>query len=285
MGASGRKLIPRESGYERVYRGLLRLYPAAFRARFADEMVQLFGDQLRDARTGGAPAGVVRTWFRTFGDLAVTAVSEHARRDRTVAHSLTASPNMSNRVLGLVGILGGAALLVPFLPLAIAQDLAPLRIATFNVGAIAIIIAVHRRQSSIAPAPALLSAVAALVANASHAAWLFLAAPGEFGLVGFYAGIALWLTDAAFGLVALRLGVVTRWGALALAIGSILAVTGIDRLGLTSSANPTIFGPLSLTGGVLSGLGWILLGLDVATRRRSAAPGQPVQPEAGGSTR
>ncbi len=99
---------------------------------------------------------------------------------------------------------------------------------------------------------------------------------GDEGLVLFYGGIALWLTDAVFGLVTWRLGAVTRWGALALAVGSTLAILGIDRLGLTSEANPTIFGPISLIGIALNGVGWIMLGLDVmlgespALRLRSA---------------
>jgi hypothetical protein len=74
-------------------------------------------------------------------------------------------------------------------------------------------------------------------------------------------------------------------GALALAIGSLLAVTGMDRLEWTTRDNPTIFLPLSLAGIALNGLGWILLGIDVATRRRPAPEGQPVQPEGSASTR
>ena len=271
-------MIPRNAGHERVYRALLGLYPAAFRARFADEMVQLFSDQLRDARTDGAPAGATRTWLTTLRDLAVTAASEHARRDRTVAHSLTISPSNSSRVLGLVGILGGAIGFAGFVGAFPwdSPEAVNLRIILGNVGAIAIVIAVHRRQASVAPVLALLAAVPALLANGWYIVWLVLSPSGHFGLIGFFAGIALWLTGAAFGLVTLRLGVVTRWGALAVAIGSVLAVTGIDRLGLTSSGNPTIFGPLSLGGLILTGLGWILLGIDVAIRRRVPDP-QPQQ--------
>ena len=268
-------MIPRDAGHERVYRGLLRLYPGEFRARFSDEMVQLCGDQLRDARTGGAPAGAARKWLRTLGDLAVTAASEHARRDRTVAHSLATSPSTSSRVLGLVGILGGAVLLAAFLPFDWGPDLFNLRLVLFNAGAMAIVIAVHRRQASVAPALALLVAVPALLANAWYLAMTVLAVQrtgplgaGDFGLVYFFTGAAMWLTDAAFGLVTLRLGVVARWGPLALAIGSVLAFTGMDRLELSSPANPTIFGPLALAGIVLNGLGWILLGLGVATQLR-----------------
>jgi hypothetical protein len=136
------------------------------------------------------------------------------------------------------------------------------------------VIGVHRCQASAAPALALLGAVPAVLANAWCLAMVVLALgspqpfASDFGLVYFFAAEAMLLTDALFGLVTLRLGVVTRWGALALAIGSVLATTGNDRLGLTSAENPTIFGPLALAGIVLSGAGWILLGLDVATRRR-----------------
>jgi len=277
-------VIPRDAGHERVYRGLLHLYPAEFRARFSDEMVQLFGDQLNDARIGGAPGGAARTWLRTLGDLAVTAASEHARRDRTVAHSLAAAPSIASRALGLAGILGGGLLLAAFV-VDIAPDLNPLRLVLFNAGAMAIIIAVHRRQASVAPALALLAAVPALLANAWYLAMVVLPISplrpfaGDDGLVGFAGGVAMWLTDAAFGLLTLRLGVVTRWGALALAIGSVLAFTGMDRLELSPRDNPTIFGPLALAGIALNGIGWILLGLDVATRRRtSETPPPEVQP-------
>jgi hypothetical protein len=263
------------TGPERVYRGLLRLYPARFRARFADDMVQLFGDQLRQARSHGPPAAVAGTWLRAVTDLAVTAASEHIRRDRTVAHSLAVGPSTSSRLLGLVGILGGLVLVAVFL-VEIDPAFNTLRLILFNVGAIAIVIAVHRRQSSGGAALAVLAAAAALVANAWHIGMIVLAigrtepiGAGQFGLVYNVATVSMWLADAWFGLVTFRLGVVARWGALALAIGSALAIVGMDRLGLTSGENPTIFGSLALAGIALNGIGWIVLGLEVATRRRA----------------
>ena len=270
----------RDGAQERVYRGFLRLYPAAFRARFSDEMVQLFGDQLRDARTGGGLGGAARTWLRTLGDLAVTAAAEHVRRDRTVAHSLAAAPSIASRALGLAGILGGGLLLAAFV-VEIDPNLNNVRLVLFNVGAMAIVIAVHRRQALASRGLALAAAVPAILANAWYSVMVVLAtsrpAPfaGDFGLVFFFAGAAMWLTDAAFGLVTLRLGVVARWGALALAIGSVLAFTGMDRLELSPRDNPTIFGPLALAGIALNGIGWILLGLDVATRRRASEASPP----------
>jgi len=41
-----------------------------------------------------------------------------------------------------------------------------------------------------------------------------------------------------------------------------------DRVGLVSAAGLTIFGPLAPAGLALKGVGWVLLGLDVASRRR-----------------
>lgn len=86
------------------------------------------------------------------------------------------------------------------------------------------------------------------------------------GIAGVLGGADGW-----FALVTLRLGAVTRWGALALALGT-LALLGIDRLGLTSAANPTAIGQIALAGVALNGIGWIVLGIDVAIRRRVPVP-------------
>ena len=52
-------------GHADVYRGLVRLYPRAFRHDYADDLVQNFTDLL-------AHHGASRTWRRTAVDLAVT---------------------------------------------------------------------------------------------------------------------------------------------------------------------------------------------------------------------
>ena len=266
-------MTTRGAGHQRVYRGILRLYPSEFRAQFSNEMVQLFGDQLRDARTRGAPAGPAMTWLKALGDVAVTAASEHIRRNRTVAHTLAESPSFSSRALGLVGIAGGLGLLAVFL-IDLSPELNTLRVILFNAGAMAVVVGVHRRQAAVAPVLAWAAAIAAFLANAWYLAMVVLPIGPIFavdlGLTFFAAELSIWLADAAFGLVTLRLGVVTRLGALALAVGSVLAIMGMDRLGLTSADNPTIFGSLALAGIALNGIGWIVLGLDVATRRRAS---------------
>jgi hypothetical protein len=77
-----------------------------------------------------------------------------------------------------------------------------------------------------------------------------------------------------FGAASAVIGAVSRIGSWAVAVGSVLAVTGIDRLGLVSEANPTVFNTLSQIGIVAMAAGWIILGLDVAFR--SADRSEPV---------
>ena len=275
---------PRAS-HERAYRGLLRLYPSRFRERYSDEMVQLFGDLLRDARAAAGPTGTATTWIRTLADLLVTAASEHARRDQTVAHSLGPAPSPATRALGLAGILGGVLLVAAWVPnLPWSPDLFNFRLVAFNLGAIAIVAAIHHRQSRAAPRLAMAAAIPAVLANAWYLVMIIraVAQPGEIGR-GDYgplfgaANTAMWLADAWFGLLTFRIGVVSRWPALALAVGSILALNG---LGLVTGYLEEIVDSLALAGLTVNGLAWVVLGIEVATRSRvrehglSAGPGR-----------
>ncbi len=59
---------------QRLYRLLLRLYPAAFRNEYADEMSAIFDRRLRDA----GPMGRVAAWLEALGDVALNATRIHA---------------------------------------------------------------------------------------------------------------------------------------------------------------------------------------------------------------
>ncbi|MBI3750770.1 MAG: hypothetical protein HY263_03805 [Chloroflexi bacterium] len=260
----------------RLYRALLRLYPASFRDRFGDEMVQLLGDQLRDARGDG----VGGTWAAAIRDLVVTAASERLRGDRPIARSVVA-PSRVNRLLGLTGIAGGfllAAALIPGIPWS--PVIFNLRLVLFELGAIAVILAIHRLQPVRWRRPSLLVSVPAIGANAWHLVMsvLFVNRPQPpepdpaFRPWYALAATALWLTTAAFGLVALRLGVVSRRSALVLTTGAALAITGVGGLGFTTGPNAELISNLTVVGVVMVGLGWMLLGIEVAFRRRPVAP-------------
>jgi hypothetical protein len=70
--------------HERAFRRLVRLYPAGFRARYEDQMVGLFADQLRDSKTSGSSLAVTKLWVHTLIDLVTTAPEQHLRKDGPV---------------------------------------------------------------------------------------------------------------------------------------------------------------------------------------------------------
>src|SRR5688572_30222025 len=75
--------MPRPSWHERLYRALLRIFPAEFRGDFGDEMTDDFRQQRLDAAAGG-PRRVARLWTRTALDIGGRAPREHVdvlRRD------------------------------------------------------------------------------------------------------------------------------------------------------------------------------------------------------------
>jgi hypothetical protein len=273
-----------QSTSERVYLRLLRLYPAHFRQRYGSAMAQLFADQLRDARSAGWRGSVGLTWLRTVTDLVATAIVEHTRRETTVAQSAEIHrPTPVTRMLGLLGVVGGALLLAAFVSWNPFADLAAntIRLFLFTLGGVAIALALYRRQAAVAPRLALVVTAAVVLTCIWNTVHLVVALGqehpfgGTIGFIYFLAMLSLWLTAAAFGAAVLRTGAAARglpaWlatavriGALALAIGSLLAILGMDRLELIRSES---FGAqvqsIAGFGIFLNGVGWILLGLGV----------------------
>ena len=261
-------------GQKRLYRSLLRAYPAEYRSAYGQQMVQLFGDQLRDE-------GSLQTWLRTAADLPRSAASERVRRNRTVAQTLTVAPTPVSRILGVLGVVGGVVLLSGFLTIFIqvpffTADYFNLRLVLFNLGAIAVVIAVHMRQSPAGPRLALVGAVPAVLANAAFLVLILLAVaqpgeigPGDYGpWFNLVAGV-MWLADACFGVVTFRLGVMSRISSMALTIGSIASFVGMGVFGLAPIGS--LAEQIILVLVALHGLAWVLLGLEVAFRRRPAA--------------
>jgi hypothetical protein len=192
--------------------------------------------------------------------------------------SATVPPGSLARALGAAGVLGGLVLLAAFVS-DIRPDLNWIRLVLFNIGAIAIGIALS--LSSTGPrAAVVLTASVVILTNAAHLGMTVLSLgverpfAGDFGLVFFLITAAMWLSDAAFGAVlasrrTLPGGLGARLGAIALAVGSLLAIIGMDRIGLVSPDRESIFKTLALVGIFLNGLAWIVLGLGVAFGRRA----------------
>lgn len=183
------------------------------------------------------------------------------------------------KLLGAIGILGGLMLLLGFIPSTQwSPDVFNLRLVLFNAGAIAIVVAVHRRQAAAAPLLALATSIVAISANVLYLALILglVAQPGEIGPGSFgvsfaAAAVFLWLADAGFGLVIARLGVLSPWLGITLAISSTLALLGLDRLGLVNGEFRAIFEPLALAGVAASGCAWIALGVETVFRRHIPA--------------
>ena len=293
IGAGGGLDSPDALGAnERLYGGLLWLYPTEFRRRYADEMVRLFGDQLRDARSNRRPGGMATTWFRSIIDLVASAVGEHLRKDRTMAQSLaTFEPTRSMRLLGLLGVIGAVLLLWAFISFNpfVDQRANSIRLIAFALGGAAIALAFYRRQALVAPTLALLTTAGVVIAGIWYVA-IVLASPGvdhpfigQFGLVSMFANIALWVTPAVWALGLLHTGaawqgmsrnraLATKFGATIL-IGSIVGWFGDDRLGMVDSLWGGLWQAVALTGVAMNGVGWLILGsvLVLPGRRPRAA--------------
>lgn len=281
---------PQQSLSERVYAGLLRAYPRTFRTRYADEMVLLFGDQLRDARAAHGAGGITVTWLRTLLDLASSAFGEHLRKDRMTAQSLaTFEPTRSMRWLGLVGIIGGLLLLwawvgnptdIPVYNL--------VRLVVFSLGGAAVSLALYPRLAAGRRRVALLVVGAVVFTSIWQIVWILLSSNmlhpfgGTFGRIGFVASHLAWFSAAAFGAAVLwipttwagmgrRSIVATRLAGLGLAIGSIITNVGDDRLELVTSATyGAIWSTIALTGLFLNGAGWVMLGAVLVAGGRGA---------------
>jgi hypothetical protein len=60
-----------------AYRRVLQLYPAAFRQRFGQEMIQFFRDSCRATQQERGGWGVLRLWLAILPDMLMTAMKEH----------------------------------------------------------------------------------------------------------------------------------------------------------------------------------------------------------------
>lgn len=73
----------------RLYRWMLRLYPAAFRAEYGDEMAQVFEDLCRDAGLRAGRRGLIGVWLRASADLWMSAWNERMAEMNSYASRTT----------------------------------------------------------------------------------------------------------------------------------------------------------------------------------------------------
>jgi hypothetical protein len=61
----------------RIYSGVLLLYPVALRRQFGDEMIEVFADQMQDAKLNDGWIGLARVWCCVARETLCTAVTSH----------------------------------------------------------------------------------------------------------------------------------------------------------------------------------------------------------------
>lgn len=108
-----------ESFLRGLYRVLLVAYPKRFRRVYGEHMMQVFGDQCREARRGGV-VGLVRLGFRTALDVMVSAIRE---RSKALGPLVSESGGFKTEehkrgfIFNVIQILGMSAVIFLLLPL------------------------------------------------------------------------------------------------------------------------------------------------------------------------
>ena len=229
---------------------LVSLYPAAWRARYADEFAALLED--RPPR------------LQQVIDIAWGAVD---------AHLFPQAPEgryrMFTRLSGLSGLLAGLLLLVGFVVnvgglVNIDPTTNAYRILAFYLFALVGLLGIHVRQVIVRPGLAWFGFVAALTAIALGVVSAAASASGTEwagGGLAFVAGIALWIGFSMLGATMLAAGVFPMPVGLAMTIASTMALVGLNLR--NADAGFGIPGAVSQIGIILFGLAWIGIGLSL----------------------
>jgi hypothetical protein len=235
-------------------RWVVRLFPAAWRRRYADELTALL--EVRPPS------------FRELIGLLYCALDAHL--DPQVSDGgefsfMEGRPTMRTRMLAAAAVGGGLVLL--FGLIITVSDGIEVRLALFYGLATVGLIGIHRRQVDHTPALAWIGFVPALLA------YVLSAISVSSGLVdatlpivggqqgGFFLQEAFWVTSALFGAVTLAIGVLPRPAALGLAIGTPMAMIGLF---IGPSAEP-VLAVAARVGVIVYGVSFVWLGLSVWT--------------------
>jgi hypothetical protein len=249
---------------------LLRLYPARWRDRYAEEFEAILEER---------PLGPFDV-----ADIVLGAIDARLRPRRRSAPTTNARGfTMSLRIGAYAAILGGL-LMGSGLAVAAGGLWSSLGVAVFFLGTLSMLVALvglsafQAREHPVAiwaafalPALGTIAAMLGLIGTALFDDGLFAGASSWnlwiFGLLMMLAGSAL------FALVTYRTGALSRRGAVVLGIGSLLPLVAI-AIGMGGFV-PSLDTILVAGTGVGFSIGWIVLGLEAA---RSIAPAVDTRP-------
>jgi len=229
---------------------VVRLFPAAWRQRYADELLAILEAQTPSLRE---LIGLLYCALDAHLDPQVGAGGDFS--------FMEGRPSMRTRILAGAAVGGGLVIL--FGLIITVEDGIVFRLALFYAMATMGLIGIHARQAPRAPALAWIGFLPALAAYAfSLVALLAPVAGATLPTIGgrnpgFVAQEAFWITSALFGAVTLAIGVLPRPAALALTIGAPLAMIGMF---IGNSAEP-ILAPAARLGVLAYGVSLAWLGL------------------------
>lgn len=254
---------------------LLRLYPAAWRARYEDEFLALLEERPLSP-------------FDAF-DIALGALDARLRpRSLAIELAPRRNPPMNARVAGLAAMIGGALIIIA-LPTAMLQGNLPgdiaiiIQIVIFLGVEIALLVALiglsaaqGRRRPVLtwsavavpilAVVVSLLGVVGMVVGGdeplvAGVSSWYL----WSFGVLGLIVGSVLFAAATAV------VGVFSRPAALTLLAGSVLVVVSALPIGFGLFGSPTWLVAIAVGSVALFGTGWIWLGYAAIGRRAPAS--------------
>lgn len=255
---------------------LLRLYPAAWRARYEDEFLAVL--EVRPLSP-----------FDAF-DILLGALDARLRpRSLAIELAPRRNPPMNARVAGLAAIVGGALILLA-LPIAWLLGSIPRDISTIVQGMIflgveaALLVALiglsaaQGRRRPVLTWSAVAVPIAAVVVSLLGLAGMVVR--GDEPLVAGVSSWALWwfgllgliVGSVLFAAATAMVGVFSRPAALTLLAGSVLVVLAVLPMGFGLFGTPTWIVPIAVGSVALFGAGWVWLGY-AAVGRRAPAPG------------
>ena len=253
----------------RIYTWLLAVYPGRFRAEYGHHMAQVFRDACRrDYRRRGLP-GMTSLWARTSLDLVRTTVEEHIERglemnsEKFVRWSGWAL--MAGAILFAAGLIIGSFDSYDMDPIGgvdasyeITQVVGLLfGQILFVIGLLGLRAGYAGRSGSLGAGLLVLAALGSIVSLGGLLAMTSIEAGWELWMGGY---LAMTLTLAVFGIVAIRRRVFSRWN-----FAPILAGVGIPLLfGIGIAGADSVSGQAPEWGAflavVLTSVGLILLG-------------------------
>ena len=266
----------------RVYTWLLSAYPGRFRAEYGHHMAQVFRDVCRRDYDRGGLTGMASLWARTSLDLIRTTVEEHIERGIDMSRESFVRWSgwalMAGAVLFAAGLIIGSFDSFDMDPIGgvdavyeISQAVGlALGQVLFVIGLLGLRAGYAGRSGSLGAGLLLLAVVAGIVSlggllvmNSIEVAW-------QIWMGGF---VAMTLTLAVFGIVAIRRKVFSRWN-----FAPILAGVGLPLLfGIGIAGVDSVSGQApewgSLLAVVMTSVGLILVGYRMqAEAGKTAAP-------------